>query len=344
MAHDHRGGRLSSAFNAVSTGITILAAFAFLWALKDQDRYIVEKEIGGKIEQSCIDSSTRKPTGNPDAAPTEKQQAMAALVTRMDETDIGRRLNESAARHRLIWCAGSSGDYYGSYSGRVAILSTPQFGGAQTILSDPRQMNRALRTMYEENAHAWQDNEQFSISAPLSSLPHHKIGWSLAVESSARVTAYSALNQHYLSGDKAVWHDNMADRKNTLIMTRMANNANPDGTFGADSFRAGFDAFYDMPSLVTNYQNSAAGSFIVYFGKNADAGARVTRLGTVPGIEGNYLSGHFSLDNPRYGGILDPALAERLRNHYSNNNFDPRPLTRDGRADNTAKKTAPLPH
>jgi hypothetical protein len=336
---------LSSAFNGVSTGLTILATFAFLWMLKEEDRRTTENEIGGRIEQSCIDSATRKPTGNPDAAPTEKQQVMTALVARMDETDIGRRMNESAARHRLIWCAGTSNDYYGAYSGRIAILSTPHFGGSQTILADQRQMNRALRTMYEENAHAWQDNEQRSISASFSSIPHHKIGWTLAVESSARVTAFTALNQHYLAGDKAVWHDNIADRKNTIIMARMANAAHADGTFGPDSFRAGFDAFYDMPSLVTNYQVSAGDSYILFFGKNAESDKYVARLGTVPGIEGNYLSGHFSLDTPRYSGILNPALHERLRNHYNNNNIDTRPLTRNPANEVNAPKTTRLsPH
>lgn len=316
-------------FNFVSKGIWFALIAAFLWTMKDQDERIIENEIGASMESSCISVRTRKPYDNPNATPTAEQTAMATLVARMDESAIGRELNAAGDKNNLIWCAGVSADYYGAYTMGVGILSLPAFGGAQSIIDDRRTQNRALRTMYEENAHAWQSMTQHAGSASWDSLPHHKIAWIIAVESTARVTAFTALNQHSLAGDRAVWQDNITEDKNRLIMTRMQNAADPaTGVFGTESFWAGFDAFYDRNALVWHYQTSASEGFFARLGAKPVANADISILGAVPGIEGNYMLQRFDIDNPRYSGILNPALREELLRDYNKKNRDTRPLTR----------------
>lgn len=325
--------RFAAAFNFVSTGAAMLGMAWLLWAMNDEFNKRVETELGGPIGQSCVTARDRLPPRTaPDTAPplTEKQQVLTALIAKMDETPIGRELNESAARHGVLWCAGVSMDNYGSYMAGIAILNTPRFGGPQQILTDRRAFNRALRTMYEENAHAWQGNSQGTLIPPLLSKPHHKITWHTAVEGTARVTTFSALNQHRLQGDAAVWNDNAAESKNRHIMTRMAAAVDASGAFGRAAHWAGLDAYYDFTNLVDAYQHSANGTPLTRFGRQDPANDSFAKMGTVPGVPGNYMTGNFDAYNPRYSHIRDPELRALMVEYYSRNKLDPRPLLPPG--------------
>jgi len=326
------GSRIAAGFNFVSTGVAMLGMAWLLWALNDDYNKQLEKNLGGTIEQSCVTARDRLPPRTPrgtDPVMTPKQQTMAALIVKMDETDIGRRLNESAARNGVLWCAGQSLENYGSYSGtaNIAILNMPHFGGPEKMMADRVQFNRALRTMYEENAHAWQGNAQGTLIPPLLGKPHHKITWHVAVEGSARVTTFSALNQHRLAGDNAVWNDNISQDKNRHIMTRMDRAADASGAFGRAAHWAGMDAYYDYTGLVINYQHSAYKSPLTLFGRQDPANDSFFKMGTIPGVEGNYMAGNFDAYNPRYTYIRDPELRAQMIKFYNDNAIDSRPLS-----------------
>lgn len=330
MKTPSNGTRISAGFNFVSTGIIFLGTAWLLWAMNDDFNKGIEKQLGGSIEQSCITARDRLPPRTPrgtDPALTPQQQSMAALVTKMDETDIGRHLNQSAARNGVLWCAGQSPENYGSYSSGIAILNLPHFGGPEKILTDRVMFNRALRTMYEENAHAWQGNSQGTLIPPIFGKPHHKITWHVAVEGSARVTTFSALNQHRLAGDTHVWNDNISQEKNRHIMTRMDNAADASGAFGRAAHWAGMDAYYDFTGLVWHYQHSAHQSPLTRFGRQDAANESFEKMGTIPGIEGNYMTGNFDAYNPRYTYIRDPELRAQMIKFYNDNALDARPLS-----------------
>lgn len=329
MKKQSAGTRLAASFNFVATGVAMLGMAWVLWAANDEFNTRLETELGGTIEQSCVTARDRLPPKTPPGTTpvlNDKQQVLTALITKMDETPIGRELNRSAARHNVLWCAGVSMENYGSYMMGIAILNTPRFGGPQQILTNPRSFNRALRTMYEESAHAWQDNTQRSLIPPVFSKPHHKITWHTAVEGTARVTTFSALSQHRLAGDEAVWNDNIAESKNRHIMTRMNDAADASGDFGRAAHWAGLDAYYDFTPLIDVYQHSANGTPLTRFGRQDPANDSFMKMGTIPGMAGNYMTGNFDAYNPRYSYIRDPELRAQMVEYYARYKLDPRPL------------------
>jgi hypothetical protein len=147
------------------------------------------------------------------------------------------------------------------------------------------------------------------------------------VEGSARVTTYTALNQHRMAGDSAAWNDNLSQDKNRHIMTRMDRAADASGTFGRTAHWAGMEAYYDHTGLVINYQHSAYKSPLTLFGRQDPANDSFTKMGTIPGVEGNYMTGNFDAYNPRYSYIRDPELRAQMIKFYNDNALDARPLS-----------------
>lgn len=263
---------------------------------------------------------------------TADQTALAHILAKMDETPIGKALNDSAARSGTLWCMNHNpgvtnyGQYRSSYL-NFATLTPEKFGGSDKINSDPVTFNRALRTAYEESAHAWQDHRQHALKGYVFRLPHHQIADGLAVEAAARVTAYAALMQHRAQGDTAPWTDNYAESKNQSIMRAMdqAMGDEPDITKNLTAQWAAFDKFYDVTGLVLSYQGDANVP-IKMIGIPIPA-RDFERFGSIPGGTGNYIRGNgFSPDLGRYGGLRDTTLRMQYELRYAREDFDPAPL------------------
>lgn len=168
-------------------------------------------------ENVCISGADQKPlgkktfyaglfrTGEPDRTPTKTQTYLRQIIARMDQTPIGAVLNEASARHDTIWCAPHDEDssfygYYGYYMGysvNVAVINLAKFNGLDAVTNKPENFHRTLRTAYEENAHAWQNNELKALHAPPHSCPHYSMTWGVATEASAKAITFAALYQHF---------------------------------------------------------------------------------------------------------------------------------------------------
>lgn len=267
-------------------------AVTLMFVGEDELRYrAIEYRLGVDVGTDCVRAADRQPPRI--TAPTPQQEALSRLIARMDDTPTGRTMNASAASSPMLWCAEESNTRFGAYLSPfdVGTLNVAAYGGAAAVMTNERLFNLALRTMYEENAHAWQWRIGPGLSAPGSAMAEYKIAYTLALESAARVTAYTALHEHRLAGDPAPWNHNALMVKNQPMMARM------DAVWDADDNRAdnaaahwaGFDAFYDHPTLITAYTNNAQSDLRTRFGNAATPLERFHALGTVPGQTGNYL-------------------------------------------------------
>lgn len=300
---------LRTTFNSCAWAGTIFAGLALYSNTETGRRHTLEILLRQNIDDSCIRAGDRQsPASTPERRKPlgPQQQALAKLVAAMDETPVGRVMNESNAARGLLWCAEHDLSRYGSYSSLVetGTLTFALFGGADKVLADDTQFSRALRTMYEESAHAWQNAQQSTHGGRgILIRPAAKTAWTLAAESAARVTAYTALHQHRLAGDRAKWDDNRRAAKNAPIMAAMDEQwrINPDPA-NPHAQQAGFESFYDMKNLVRAYVSTTQRkpfSRIGFLRPHQQVWHDITR---VPTMDKSYLPAAYAPDQPRYLG------------------------------------------
>src|SRR5690606_29789073 len=153
------------------------------------------------------------------------QAGLQTLITRMDGSAIGKTLSAALQDTDTLLCMRESDDHYGAYEGRdrVIYIAPNTFGGADQILRHPVLQNAALRTMYEETAHAYQDQFGPGLGLGRQTERAQNIAFVLALESAARVTAFTALYQHYMNGETALWIHNHRIGKDNPMMGVMFN-------------------------------------------------------------------------------------------------------------------------
>lgn len=336
-------------FRAAAIGTALGGAGVLALQSPAAQNALLQRQYTQNIDDICIRVADRLPphaAHGTTVALNAEQKALAGLLDKMDETPIGQELNKSAASRNVIWCVGYDTSNYGQYVGdltRHASITMENFGGAENILGDRATFNRALRTAYEENAHAWQGNSQHTLFPHIMARPHHQIAWNVAIEGAARVTAYSALQQHRAQGDIAAWRDNYVQYKNNIMMKAMdrALAKNPDIASNLDAQWAAFDAFYDFRELVSNYQYSDHEAIVYARVRGQIAPETFARMGQIPGGAGNYMAGRaFNPDNGRYGGLRDESLRDQYQQVYRQAKLDPAPLDPAYRIP-TAKTPAP---
>lgn len=273
-------------------------------------------------ESVCINSNDQNPVRkktfyaslfhkeDPDSTPTRTQTYLRQIIAKMDQTPIGTALNQAAVRHNTIWCAPHGKDssfygYYMGYSANVAVINLAKFGGLDTVITEPENFHRTLRTAYEENAHAWQNNELKALRPPPYSCPHHSTAWKVATEASAKAITYAALYQHLRQGEPDIWNDNKNrhSNKTTMRVMREEIEKNGDGQITKDVLWQGFNSFYDIAPLVKTYQTHYSGSQQTKNNRKPIADRYFEeKLGVVPGEKGNYMTGRgFSPELDRYG-------------------------------------------
>lgn len=320
---------LVNAFTAVSSAV-LTAGALYLNEIKtgvDEHNARLDKIdslFAENIEDVCIRSDNFQPVRrqsyrqalfpsddkNSPAVPAPAQILMRNIIEKMEHTAIGTALNESARQHNVIWCGAGekSGIFYGRYMGysaNVAIVNLGEHGGIDRINENRQHFHRALRTAYEESAHAWQNNEHDALRAPYDSKERHAIAWSLATEAAAKAFTYAALYQHKQNGEDAVWRDNKTRYESLIMMQALESEIQEaqEQNITMNVLWRCFDSFYDMESTVRVYQAHYGQNDRYRTGRLPIATEHFEmRIGSVPGMTGNYLSGrNISPDIDRYG-------------------------------------------
>jgi hypothetical protein len=278
----------------------------------------IARIIGSSPKQSCIESqtklgpSTSSKTGSKKL--TTEQTILKKLITKMDETKIGKVLNNSASNNNVIWCIDpkESGNYgYYLKSVNMAAINYKSYGDLEYLQTE-NGFHNALRTAYEENAHAWQQNERGALEFSLSAHPMHDMTHRLAVEADARVTTFLALSQHRQQGDLKTWQANYERTANMPFMKvieTQTSAGNLDVNITAQSL---FKMFYEQSSTTLVYQSRIKPEQQRATHKySLDYFSQI--LGFIPGETENYLkSSDFNPEIAPYNTIKSNAFLYRV--------------------------------
>ena len=296
---------------------------------------MIENRIAADPQEACLRASTLRPPGykkGMEFKPSDKQRLLTALFNKMSETQIGQTLNRSAAENDLIWCVNNiEQDNYGYYNAvpNMATLSANNFGSTQVILSNKTLFERAVRTVYEENTHAWQNNEHDAQNGrSLLTGPMHEMIYNLSVEADARVVTVAALDQHRQQGDKSLWDTNYRHSMNTSMMSAYDNALRGKNRTDAypQALRAVFDSFFKTDGNGRVYQYDIHPEEQWADRKLSPADFEKS-FGFVPGYQGNYLKKTgFSPDDTQFQQIHSPDLMMRMVKKYIDMGKDPSTL------------------
>ena len=275
-------------------------------------RAILSELIHADSNTACISTRTlQSPWENaghqPQKALTVEQDILARLVRKMDGTPIGQALNASARENDVLWCMERNDqDYRGVYKAnlKVAFINAANMLDAEFISRNNIAFNKALDSAYEENMHAYQHAHGL-LDAPENAGVGDHIAWHMATETTARVTAYSALIQHKQRGD--------GEPARYAQIDHLGISDDIEGTAGQPdrqnlTLRSVFDSLYDQGKYQEFYQQEARSP---YKGMNQQdwrlPAEAFSALGYIPGLGINFLPKGFDPSQPRYNLIKPHA-------------------------------------
>jgi len=274
---------------------------------------------------------------------TDNQQLLIRLYDERRNTAMGRYINQSQKDFNTVTCVQDQprAGYLGLYADwvNVATVNLGRIDGgapasAAQVMTDQRLMNLALRTSYEEMAHAWQGNTQKSISAPHEAHALHLTMWTLAVEAQAKLVTFMALAELRERGDAGPWNSAISGRttdRAQMEALQAVLDANPDMKIleiareQPEALCPVFRAFFTDPMPRQLYEGHIAG-----FTSRSTAATEISnddfiaQRGALPGLKSNFLAAcDVSINDPELVRFFDKNAETMVRRSMQRAGADP---------------------
>ncbi len=264
---------------------------------------------------------------------TDNQKLLVKLYDKRRETAMGRYINRSQTDFNTISCVENNGGagHLGLYADWLNV-TTVNLGNlnngssvtAKQVMNDPRLFNLALRTAYEEIAHAWQGNTQKSIAPPHEVHALHQVLWTLAVEAQAKLVTFMALQEHRERGDAKPWNTALEGRSvdsaqmNALQKVLDAHKGKKITQIARENPTAlapVFKAFFTDPMPRKLYERH-----VTQWALRSNSKTPISNdifkeeRGALPGMKVNFLEGtDFSISDPKVVKFFDKAAERMIR-------------------------------
>ena len=238
---------------------------------------------------------------------TDAQRLHVYTVAEMTWTSQGETLLNSAVEYGTIMCVDNdieSDGYYNSEHNIIAFeLDNKEYGTSrsETVFDFEEDYSYAIRTYYEEFAHAAQFNSWNSAYPSMDEdfQPADEKIWNMAIESEARTIAFTALVEHAQEGRPQFISDTINGGDMDAHMAQQTLNIYLQ--HGADAVEANpsllapvFDSFFESEELGDAYFSQAMEGYIdeITSTKRLPYQRFEQAFGTIPGMDGNMLAGH----------------------------------------------------